>query len=95
MRHDFCYRDNDTKEGGKHACDDEILQELDVLESKGIREKIDRKLLRSIAGRKRKRGLGMEQLADELHKPVTMKFVKRRVFAIDVDAIWSADLVEM
>ena len=51
-----------------------------------------------IIGRKRKWGLGIEWsngLADELHKPIRRKFVKRRVFAIDVDAIWSADLVEM
>ena len=47
MRHDICYRDNETKQG-KHACDDEMLQELDVLEAKGIREKIDRKLVRTI-----------------------------------------------
>ena len=46
MRHDICYRDNDAKGGGKHACDDEMLQELDVLEPKGIPEKIDRKLVR-------------------------------------------------
>ena len=105
MRHDICYRDNgDTKEG-KHACDDEMLKELDVLEPKGIREKIDKKLVRSIIGKKRKLGLGIEGnddaiewsngLADELHKPVRKTFPKRRVYASSVDAIWAADLVEM
>ena len=60
MRHDICYRDNngDTKEG-KHACDDEMLKELDVLEAKCIREKIDKKLVRAIIGKKRKLGLGI------------------------------------
>ena len=84
--------------GGGGACDDEMLQELDVSEPKGIREKIDRILLRLIIGRKRKWGLGIEwsnELADEIHKSIRRKFVKRRVFASDVDAIWSADLVEM
>ena len=38
MRHDICYRDNNTKEG-KLNCDDEMLKELDELEPKGIREK--------------------------------------------------------
>ena len=38
MRHDVCYRDNETKER-KHACDDEMLQDLDVLEPKDTREK--------------------------------------------------------
>ena len=74
-----------------------MLQELDVWEPKGIHEKIDRILLRLIIGRKRKWGLGNEwsnELADELHKSIR-KFEKRRVFAGDVDAIWSADLVEM
>ena len=52
MRHDICYRDNETKEG-KHACDDEMLKELDVLEPKGIRKRIDRKLVRTIIGTKR------------------------------------------
>ena len=45
MRHDICYRDNDTKEG-KQTCDDEMLKELDELEPRGIREKIGRKLVR-------------------------------------------------
>ena len=53
MLHDICYRDNETKEG-KHACDDEMLQDLDVLEPKGIQEKIDRKLMRPIMGTKKK-----------------------------------------
>ena len=53
MRHDICYRDSGTKEG-KLNCDDEMLRELDVLEPKGIREKIDKKLARAIIGRKRK-----------------------------------------
>ena len=36
-----------------------------------------------------------QQLADELHKPITRKFIKRRVFVKGVDEIWAADLVEM
>ena len=54
MHHDICYRDNGDTIEGKHACDDEMLKELDVLEPKGIREKIDKKLVRSIIGKKRK-----------------------------------------
>ena len=37
MLYDICYRDNDIKEG-KHKCDDEILRDLDVLQSKGFTE---------------------------------------------------------
>ena len=96
MRYDICYRDNDTKEG-KHACDDEMLKELDVLEPKGIRERIDRKLVRAIIGTKRKLGWRIEwsnELADKLHKPIRKKFKNRRVFASGIDAIWTADLVK-
>ena len=32
----------------EHACDDEMLQELDMLEPKDIRERVDRKLVRPI-----------------------------------------------
>ena len=36
-----------------------------------------------------------DELAEELHKPVTRKFKKRRVFVDGVDEIWAADLVDM
>ena len=97
MHHDICYRDNQTKEG-KHHCDDEMLQELDMLHPKGIREKIDRSFARSAIGAKRRLGWGIDwsnELADELHKPIRKKFKKRYVFSSGVDAIWTADLVDM
>ena len=104
MRHDICYRDKGETKEGKHACDDEMLKELNVLNPKGVREKIDKKLVRAILGKKRKLGWGItdddgdewtNELTDELHKPVRRKFRKRRVFAKDVDSIWAADLVDM
>ena len=36
-----------------------------------------------------------QQLADELHKPITRNFSKRTVISNGVDDIWAADLVEM
>ena len=49
-----------------------------MLEPKGIREKIDRKLVRTIIGTKRELGWGIiewsNELADELHKPIRKKF---------------------
>ena len=65
---------------------------------KVIHEKIDRELVRTIIGTKRKFGWGIEwsnELADELHKPIRKKFKKRKVFASGTDAIWTADLVDM
>ena len=36
-----------------------------------------------------------QQLADELHKPITRNFQKRSVVTSGIDEIWAADLVEM
>ena len=36
-----------------------------------------------------------QQLADELHKPITRNFQKRLVVSNGIDDIWAADLVEM
>ena len=98
MRHDICYRDHDNETGGKHECDDKMIKELDMLEPRGLRERIERSLVRQIIGTKRKYGMGIEwtdELTDELHKPVRRKFQKRIVFVKGVDEIWAADLVVM
>ena len=98
MRHDICYRDNDTKDG-KHKCDDVMLKELDTMQPNGFREKIDRREVRSLIGTKRRLGWGVpawsNELANELHKPIRKKFKKRRVYVKGVDKIWAADLVDM
>ena len=36
-----------------------------------------------------------DKLAEELHKPVTKKFRKRRVYVKGIDHIFAADLVDM
>lgn len=99
MQHDICYRDHGTSKSGKHMCDDKMIEELEVLEPSNIRERIDQNLVKSIIGIKRKLGLGAiewtDTLTDELHKPIRMKFKKRRVLTSKVDEIWAADLVDM
>ena len=76
-----------------------MLIELDLLEPKSIREKIDRSLVKRAISTKKRLGWGLiewsNELADELHKPIRKKFKKRIVFAKQVDDIWAADLVEM
>jgi len=37
----------------------------------------------------------MENLADDVHKPIKKKFQRRRVYVKGIDDIWGADLVEM
>ena len=36
-----------------------------------------------------------DDLAEELHKPVTKKFQRRKVYVKGIDEIWAADLVDM
>ena len=36
-----------------------------------------------------------KQIAEELHKPITRNFRKRRVISYGIDEIWAADLVEI
>ena len=36
-----------------------------------------------------------QQLAEELHKPITRNFRKRRVISYEIDKIWAAGLVEI
>ncbi len=47
MRHDICYRDNPED---KHKCDDAMLQELQQLKPKGLREWQDKNLVRAMIG---------------------------------------------
>ena len=35
------------------------------------------------------------ELAEELHKPVSKKFDRRRVNVSGIDEIWAADLIDM
>lgn len=46
-------------------------------------------------GRKKKKLKWSDELAEELHKPVTRKFERRRVYVKGIDDIWAADLVDM
>ena len=94
MRHDICYRENET---GKPECDRKMLAELNALTPRGRRENVNRQLVRGIIGLKHRLGMGIwsSQLADELHKPVRKRFQKRSVFVKQVDDIWTADLVDI
>ncbi len=110
MRHDICYRDDGEQRGGKHKCDDAMLNELNMLQPKTVRERIDKGLVKALIGTKRKLGLGIgdddddaaynkiewsNTLTDELHRPIKRKFEKRQVFAKKANEIWAADLVDM
>ena len=58
MRHDICYRDNNTKDG-KHVCDRLMLDDLYQMKPKNFREKVDRLFVKGIIGAKYKLGVGL------------------------------------
>ena len=102
MKHDICYRDSDDVGKFRSQCDREMLDKLDTVKTKGIRQKIDYAVVKPIiwskyrlgASLSRSRGLGAD-IATELHKPIRHKFKKRRVVVLNIDSIWSADLKDM
>lgn len=55
MRHDICYRDH---EDDKHGCDRQMIKELNDMNPRGLRERLDRSLVRATIGTKLKLGLG-------------------------------------
>jgi transposase InsO family protein len=96
MHHDINYRKADKGEGTRHEADKIMLNELDAIKTKGIREKLDYAIVKPIIWMKHKLGLGIDPgEAEELLKPIRTKFKRRRVFVFNIDDIWSADLKDM
>ena len=96
MQHDINYRKADEGIGTRHEADKIMLDELKVLKTKGVREKIDYAVVKPIIWLKHKLGLGFDpSLAEELLKTIRHKFKRRRVFVYNIDDIWSADLKDM
>ena len=97
-RRDICYRDNDYK-AEKRKCNETVLFDLDMVKPKNRREKVGKFLVKGVIMAKNKLGLGLitwsDGLAEELHKPMRRKFVKRTVFVKNVDDNWDADLFDM
>ena len=100
--HDICY----DRGVNKHQCDKEMIERLDKIsygEMWGQTAKFmmntKQKLGRVLQTKKRKTALGnsdwTQQLADELHEPITRNLSKRSVISNGIDEIWAADLVEM
>ena len=100
--HDICY----DMERNKGDCDKEMVQSLDNIPygempkwGSTARFLINTKQ-KLVLGLKKKRKTALssdcsQQLADELHKPITRNFSKRTVISNGIDKIWAADLVEM
>jgi len=78
------------------------LTELNGIYNPTLRERMERGVVSTIIGTKKRFGWGLkndslwtDQLADELHKPIIKNFPKRTMCVNGIDKIWAADLVEM
>ena len=86
-------------------CDKTMIGELNGIVNPTLRERIDKSIVGKHIKAKVKFGLGApikgkkqkftDELAEELYKPVTRKFQRRRVNVNGIDEIWAADLIDM
>ena len=81
-----------------------MLDELNGIVNPILRERIDKSVVGKLSKAKVHFGLGhpvktnskiTNELAAELHKPVSKKFERRRVDVNGIDEIWAADLINM
>ena len=93
-RHDICY---ELKPKNKGLCDRIMVKEIDNIPYR------DRPwgtaMIRSIINTKQKLGMGnnfnMEDLSEELNKPVINKFERKKIIINHINEIYSCDLVDM
>ena len=105
--HDICYLKNNDTATRNAVCDKNMLQEMKDIYNPTLRERMERGLVSTLIGTKKRFGWGVttgtgyikkkkfSTLAEELHKPVKRKFKKRRVMVNSIDKIWAADLADM
>ena len=104
--HDFCYSKHDDTKTRNEVCDKAMLGELNVIVNSSLRERIDKSIVGKLINAKVNFGLGApikanttlkvtDELAEELYKPVTIQFQRRRVCMNCIDAIWASDLIDM
>ena len=89
----------DTKTRNE-VCDKTMLGELSGIVYPTLRERIDKSIVGKLIKAKVNFGLGhpikkkfkfTNELAEELYKPVTRKFQRKRVNMNSIDEIWAAD----
>jgi len=99
MHHNYNYQLADIIVGTRHEADKIMLDELDNFENKKLNwnEWFANKFTKGIIWTKHKLGLGIFEnieLAKELHRPITRKFKRRRVYVSNINKIWSADIMD-
>ena len=105
--HDICYLKNNDTATRNAVCDKNMLEEMKNIYNPTLRERMERGLVSTLIGTKKRFGWGVttgtgyikkkkfSTLAEELHKPVKRKFKKRQVLVSGIDKIWGADLADM
>ena len=106
--HDICYLKNNDTETRNRVCDKNMLEEMKNIYNPSLRERMERGLVSTLIGTKKRFGWGVRKygtgyikkkkfttLAEELHRPIKRKFKKRRVIVNGIDKIWAADLADM
>ena len=101
---DLCYSKHDDTKTRNEICDKTMLGELSGIVNPTLRKRIDQSIVGKLIKAKVNFGLGhpfkkklkfTNKLAEELYKPVTRKFQRRRVNVNSIDEIWAADLIDM
>ena len=104
--YDICYLKNNDTATRNAVCDKNMLKEMNDIYNPTIRERMERGLVSTLIGTKKRFGWGVtmnsgyfkkkvSELAEELHKPIKRKFKKRKVLVGGIDKIWAADLADM
>ena len=92
-RHDICY---ELKPKNKNHCDRVMVKEIDNIPFK--EKPWGTFAIKQIINTKQRLGMGdfnMEDLSEELNKPVINKFERKKVIVNHIDEIHSCDLVDM
>ena len=92
-RHDICY---ELKPKNKGYCDRVMVKEIDNIPFK--EKPWGTFAIKQIINNKQRFGLGnfnMEDLSEELNKPVINKFERKKIIVNHIDEIHSCDLVDM
>ena len=93
-RHDICY---ELKPKNKGLCDQIMVKEIDNIPYK--ERPYGTFTIKQIINTKQKLGLGVENcnkiLSEELHKPKSKNFPRRKIIVNHINEIFAVDLVEM
>ena len=103
--HDICYSKHDDTKTRNEVCDKTMLSAMSGIVNPTLRDRIDKAIVGKFINANVNFGLGApikknnlkftDDIAEELYKPVTRTFHRRRVNVNSIDEILAADLIDM